>query len=400
MKRNLLLDLSKIKGNRIIYGLLVVLLPYCLTRCGSPDNNLYKFDPRTFEENSFYLSEIADEVKYVPLDNSIPLGSILNIHFRNNTIYFSSKDIGILAFDRETQQLKLIGTVGKGPGEYLYNNSFTVDENTKTIYILDRGDIIKVFSGTGKFLRSFSLQGYGVSEAIECYNSRLFVSYALQFENARYKWIVFDTLGNVIEKKGRGIPSFTANYGTNRTAYKFGHRIYYWSNYTDTVFSVLPDLKEEASFIISPGEHRPPRSNLSFEQLMQNKFLNLFTIFETNRFFVIRYYYQKPTLTLIEKHNQESFMTYLEYDYENCLNGIENDIDGGYYFIPEYYFTEKGREYMVGLQYPYQIKARVANDEFKDLIPKNPEKKKELEKLAASLKETDNPVLVLVRLKK
>ena len=36
----------------------------------------------------------------------------------------------------------------------------------------------------------------------------------------------------------------------------------------------------------------------------------------------------------------------------------------------------------------------------KTLLPKYPEKKKELEKLANSLKETDNPVLIIVRLKK
>jgi hypothetical protein len=32
--------------------------------------------------------------------------------------------------------------------------------------------------------------------------------------------------------------------------------------------------------------------------------------------------------------------------------------------------------------------------------PKNPEKKKELEQLANNLRETDNPVLIMVRLKK
>jgi len=41
-----------------------------------------------------------------------------------------------------------------------------------------------------------------------------------------------------------------------------------------------------------------------------------------------------------------------------------------------------------------------AGFEFKNSSPEYPEKKKELEKLANTLKETDNPVLVLVRLKK
>lgn len=369
--------------------------------CKTSDNNFYEFDPRTLKENKFTLSEIADEVTYVPLENNFPLGVISNIKFINNTIYFSSKDVGILAFDREGKTLKKIGVVGRGRGEYLYKNNFTVNEKTETVYILDRGDIIKVFSGrTGQFIRSFPLQEHCVSEAIEYYNSKLFVSYAIQFENARYKWIVFDTLGNVIKKISREIPMFTANYGNNETIYKFENRIYYWNNYTDTVFSVLPDLRKEPSFIISPGEHRPPRSKLSLNQLMQNKFLNLHKIFETSRFFVIRYFYNKPALSLNDKHNQESFLIYLDYENENCLNGIENDIDGGQFFIPENYFTEKGREYMVGLQYPNQIKTRVASNEFKNSTPKYPQKKKELEELANSLEETDNQVFMIVRLKK
>ncbi|HPI69015.1 MAG TPA: hypothetical protein PL003_07320 [Bacteroidales bacterium] len=39
------------------------------------------------------------------------------------------------------------------------------------------------------------------------------------------------------------------------------------------------------------------------------------------------------------------------------------------------------------------------SETFKNIQPVYPEKKKEFEKLADSLKETDNPVLVLVRLK-
>lgn len=49
---------------------------------------------------------------------------------------------------------------------------------------------------------------------------------------------------------------------------------------------------------------------------------------------------------------------------------------------------------------PYQLKMHIAGNEFLKSVPKYPEKKKELEKVAASLKETDNPVLMMLRLKK
>ena len=37
----------------------------------------------------------------------------------------------------------------------------------------------------------------------------------LQYENVKYKWIVIDTLGNVIKKRESGIPIFSANYGNS-----------------------------------------------------------------------------------------------------------------------------------------------------------------------------------------
>ena len=47
----------------------------------------------------------------------------------------------------------------------------------------------------------------------------------------------------------------------------------------------------------------------------------------------------------------------------------------------------------------FELKSHVSSEAFKNSTPKYPEKKKELEKLANSLDENDNPVLMLVKLK-
>jgi len=122
--------------------------------CKSPDNGLYEFDPRSLEENEITLSEIADDINYIPLDNSYPLGLIYdNIEFINNSIFLSVKDIGVLVFDRIGKTLRKIGSKGRGPGEYVYNYMFTVDENTESVYVLDYNEIGKVFSKSGESLR-------------------------------------------------------------------------------------------------------------------------------------------------------------------------------------------------------------------------------------------------------
>ena len=71
-------------------------------------------------------------------------------------------------------------------------------------------------------------------------------------------------------------------------------------------------------------------------------------------------------------------------------------MDGGQNIIPK---TIKDDNTIIAWMDPLKLKAHVDSEVFKNSTPKYPEKKKELERLANSLKETDNPVLVLVKLK-
>ncbi len=76
--------------------------------------------------------------------------------------------------------------------------------------------------------------------------------------------------------------------------------------------------------------------------------------------------------------------------------GIINDLDGGVNILP---LTIKDDNTIIGWVDAIKLKAHVASETFKKSSPKYPEKKKKLEKLAGSLNETDNPVLMMVRLK-
>jgi hypothetical protein len=81
----------------------------------------------------------------------------------------------------------------------------------------------------------------------------------------------------------------------------------------------------------------------------------------------------------------------------NLGEGLTNDLDGGPKVIP---LTTKDNNTIITMIDAIALKKHIASSQFKDSTPKYPEKKKELEKLANSLKETDNPVLVIVKLKK
>jgi hypothetical protein len=76
--------------------------------------------------------------------------------------------------------------------------------------------------------------------------------------------------------------------------------------------------------------------------------------------------------------------------------GIKNDLDGGPNI--DLKLTKDDNTVLSWIN-AYELKQHIESKDFKNSTPKYPEKKKELEKLANSLNENDNPVLMLVKLK-
>jgi len=396
---NINLKYNKMKSLYIV--LFIVIIGYCK----SPERGLYQFDPRTVEENEITLSEIADDITYIPLDNSYPISLIYEPrYFVNNNIYLSAYQSGVMIFDRDGKLIRKIGSIGRGPGEYAFCVNFSVDEKSGIVCVMD-ARVIKLYSKTGRFLRRIELNEYGEgADVIEFFNSNIFISCHPQFEGVKYDWIVLDTLGNIIKIRERSIPEFISTDLISGGIYKFGSRLYSWNPWSDTIFSISPDYILEPSFVISPGEHRLPRE--IYKRSEDRKlYYKPHIILESNQFIFTRYYFENNVIiAVIDKKTRASYSTVLIKGPvvigNNIIGGITNDLDGGMRFQPENYFVENNREYLVGLINPHDIKALVKTDEFKTFVPEYPEKKMAFEDLAERLNETDNQVLMVVRLKK
>jgi hypothetical protein len=380
--------------------------------CSSSVNNTIIIDPRTFVENKITLSDIADDISYYPLDDSILFTNFKYV-ITPYSIYISAKGIGILRFDRKGKLITKIGSRGKGPGEFWYGMDFTVDEITGNVFVLDRTRV-KVYSQSGIFLRDISYKGfvggYGMACGIEIYNYLLFIPDDIPTGDSKYIWTFLDTLGNFVSKKDNSIPLFTINIEMRSNIYKFKDKLFYYNFFNDTIFSISPNLSYGAAYFFARGDHRWP--GVSIETNSQAK-LNpnidkLFLpvrMFETNRFIVILYsYLNRAAISFIEKKTRKN---YLAMKYEEIpgsstktLPSLMNDLDGGLPLWDINYYFENDTEYISTLVNPYDLIVHISGDEFKTSSPKYPEKKKNLEKLANNLKETDNPILVLVKLKK
>ena len=100
---------------------------------------------------------------------------------------------------------------------------------------------------------------------------------------------------------------------------------------------------------------------------------------------------------LIEKEKHKSFLSYWSFD---DYRGLLNDLDGGIRFQPRGYLFENGREYLIELKDAIRFKAYVNSNDFENAKSINPEKKKIFKEMTDNLNETDNPVLMIVKLKK
>jgi len=384
----------------------VLLILFIASSCSSNKSNTFEIDPTTFVENKITLSQIANDITYIPLDDSIPFSLVYptSINILKNSIYLSAKDIGIMRFNREGKMLKVIGKRGRGPGEWHYCMWVAVDDRTETIYVMDNNNEIKVYYKNGIFKETLHLpqskDGFDFS-GISFFNNKLFASQHINMGHAEYNWIILDTLGNILQRKYNSIPTFPCRLGAGGGTFKFEDKISYWNWFNDTIFTIYPDFTYKASYLFAQGENRLPTKELPFTS--PNQFFELLAkyytpenIIETKRYLLYHYWINnKGTIALIDKNSGKTYLT----NQAKESDGIVNDIDGGLMFIPKRYFTEDNHEYLIGLTDPFQIKKHIESEDFKNSKPESLEKKTSLENLAKRLNETGNPILLIVKLK-
>ncbi len=361
--------------------------------CSSPDNDIIEVDFERISDNEITLSAIADDITYIELDSDYPMSIFYMVEIFNDTIYVDEKDNGMFALDMTGKMIRRYGSRGRGPGEYIYGLRFTIDRENRILYLLDRNKILK-YSLDGTFLGIISLEKYPGSFSEIKFQGSSIIVFDFNAGWAAYDWIVIDAEGNLIKGKYNSVPSFKSKWGFIHNIYEFESSTYYHNVYNDTVFSISPDLSYRTSFLFRPSELRWPRHDLDLSERFNYILLNL--VLETKAFVVLQYYYKKSYMAFIDKSNGKSYKV----TWEGENGGIINDLDGGAPFEPKQYFEEDGREYLVGYTQPVNILTRLRSDDFKNSVPGYPEKKEALVKMAENLKETDNALLTIVRLKK
>lgn len=383
---------------QFIYILFIILFISCSPKT---EHNVFILDIAKVIDKEISLSSIAEDIKYIPLSNEMLIGDIVSIELTDSLIFLAPASETLCVFDRDGKLKSRIGKRGKGPGEYNYSNSFTIDKYKRIIYILNttHKNILK-YSFEGKFLGELSLQNLDTFfYEIILSNNYLFLFEGINGGYGKYDWVKIDTNGEVISKKLNYIeefPSYHQCCGNKQIA--FNNSFYYWNQINDTIFEIN-NAKYNPAFMFAQGDFRFPKQKVG-EFPMKYFFPRV--IFITKKYVLLGYGYQYQSFTaLYEKAKKQLYAVNKTDNMELWRGpGIVNDFDSGLPLIPlSYYRNEKNEEFIVSKVDPFQLKSLVASEAFKNSSPQYPEKKKELERLGLGLKENDNPILMITKLK-
>ena len=348
------------------------------------------------------------DIEYIPLETTekshlrtINIGDLLDrlIFYEN---YFIIKQFQeVLKFNSDGSFITKVGTRGRGPEEFQICHDVAVDDNDQ-IYIADgQNGKLLIFDKNGNILRTTNLPLHGTVE-IRIVNGRILCYNENHLGNVRNSFNLIDTDGVIIKSFPNRYsfvknPNSSFGFSHENLFYNFNNNLFKKEVYSDTVY-VYDNMEFKSHLVIKAGHKLitpEARSEMASLNLMKN-YISPRNLFEFGDFV----YYEFWNMFDFSNTEIYGFIGSKKNNYKVLIDpsqGIINDLDGGPNITP---LTIKNDVTMVGCIDVISLKNHITSDVFKNSFPRYPEKKEELEQLANSLKETDNPVLMLVRLKK
>jgi hypothetical protein len=369
------------------------------------ENQLITFNLKELPEiTTLKLSDLGFvDIEYIPLEtNEYSMIPRINDIKIGNGFFLIQHFNTILKFRTDGSFDTKIGTEGRGPNEFLVAHDVDIDNKDQSIYIVSGWQKkFYVYSESGAFIKTFRAPIFAAisfrftEDGILIYNKN-------SSANVENSYNLIDTAGKIIKNLPNKYPWSLKQKSTvifdENLFYRYNNKLYKKEVYSDTVY-VFEHSNFRPHLVIEHGEKLlTPKARSDYEpNILFEKYISQKNLFEFGDYFYYEFMYdfKRGRNNIVKgfigsKKDDTQFLI-------NSEKGLFNDLDGGPNILP---LTIKDENTIIGWVDALQLKSHVASEAFKNSNPKYPEKKKELEKLANSLKETDNPVLMLVRLKK
>lgn len=423
--------------NKTVFLLLLILIPGCFVNHNEKridenstqtTNAFYTIDFPSILENEaeIPLSEIANNISYILLESSgeSSLGRIRDAKFTKDYIFIQTYGNPLLSqFDAKGKFIRYIGKLGKGPGEYDLIREFSIDQESGLIYIQPNWlRHIIVYTFEGKYLRTIKINRDDT--AIIWSHDSLFICYSEpHVGNEEQVFTEINSAGtNIQTVKNYCKWNDPAPYGRMRSYqgqhyfYRLNNLLHFKGMYNDTIYSYDGNGKIVSKFSINLGKHKIPEEMI-IERGLVNRIPTKFlwtTINESPNFVFIYYCSYDTDETDAEQGHGSLKGGHALYNKTNGVGkalqnktgnvilfnqigewGYKNDLDGGPEFIPEFTTDSSAFHFISSLE----MKTYLSSYSFAESIPKDLSKKTSFMNQMTNLKETDNDIIMKVKLK-
>ena len=353
------------------------------------------------------LSYFIQKIEYIPLEttDSCLISEINGIKETEAFLYIENKG-QILQFDKNGKFCRSLFNGGRGPGE-CFSRSFDIDEKTNQIYVYSNfRHKINVYSEKGNFLKSINdpnSQTFSTGK-IFCINNLLICipNIMNNIPNAFLKAFGLPDmkLKHEIKNRHNYIPSRRLVVVTSNifSIQKEEKNILFKEKYNDTIYSTENFNQIKEKYILKLGNKKREFKEDMDINTMSSPIIPNSYIFE--RFHESKRYLLMNITKLTKKKNQEELIIYDKIEdllfYSEELF-IKNDIDGGIDF--ETFNTgnhwANGEKLIFAVQPVDLLEKDLENCFFTDSL-----QLQKLKQLQENIKIYDNPILMIVTLKK
>lgn len=380
---------------------------------------LYDSDPAKVP-----LSRIGVSLEYIKLQtDSLSILSNVNgedVKFFENFILVKDDRSNLLKFDLSGNFLNRIGAIGKGPGEYIDIDDFTVLTQDSLIVLNNRLESKFMFYDyNGNYISQKKLDFqtenlYEFNNYIVGVNSFLFRSYS-NFNT----FSIFDKKGNLKTQllyktdedylnKHKDSRVFWGFQTKNRSIHKLDDNLIYWENslYSglDTLYEVDQNLKVKPKMIFKFGGIKPDISDFYEKLSVLNSdfgdYSSILSLLQTDSYSFFKIFSGEKNKVQFIFQDKKRDDELVKIGYRRPLArgyyfAFSNDIDQGLPFWPDGHF---GQNKLFKIIYGYKVEEYLKSLENNDLVD-NTDSFNSLKNQFADSDISANPILMILTLR-
>lgn len=376
-----------------------------------------------------FCSDYFSSIDLIPLETNeeclLPVVPSPKIILKDSFIFMSGNCL--YAFDGSGKFLNQIGRKGQGPDEYLYCSSFFINTDKSVLYVEDFNKI-PAYDFNGNYIRTIQTPKLDDKKLIDIsyVGDDLFIGSMFNDGKNKYKYCLFDKNGEITacfpnhvffnREKERA-----STYDRALNPIRVDNQLYLKDYINDTLY-ILEKSKLQPAYIFGLGKYSYPIEYLEAFNIENLHPLNSFifgiglNIVGTPKFFFYNIrvpdLFSKPKAKpryshLLKKTIPNDSYVYGIYNIEQKTNilldtddhsqkGFVNDLNGGLPFVPKYY---AGNGLVVDVWHPETMKEMLTEEYFASQTIKDQQAYQKLKEVLKDLKEDDNPVVVVAKLK-